>query len=869
MPNEIRVLVLEDEPADAELEIYQLERAGLRCVSERVDTADEFRRALEEFRPDVVLSDFTLPSFNGITALGIAQERLPQAPFLFVSGTIGEERAIEALRRGATDYVLKTNLARLAPAVKRALQEARERNARAEAERQLRLSEDRFRTLASHAPAGIFLTDLRGDCLYVNDCWLDMTRATRERSLGRGWLTALHPDDREYVVRDWQSTIGAGAPFNADFRLVTPAGEVLWVIGRSAPVRDDSGAVATCIWTVADVTELRLQQRKIARQNRVHAVLSGINGAIVRTRNRTQLFDEACGIAVREGKFRLARIHVRDADTDHIVLATERSDEHDAHLFMAEATDDASLVESAFRTAQPAVCNDVASDPRMARSREQLIAGGQRALAVLPLVVENRAYGCLSLYAGEPAFFDEEEMRLLAELGGDISFALEHIEKAEQLDYLAYFDPVTGLPNRTQFQQRLTQAIGAARETGAGLAVVFADIERFKNINNTLGRQAGDTVLRTTAKRLQAAMRDVQNVARVQADCFAGLVVGFEREERLARDLHQRLAQALAEPLVIAGEELHLAMRSGIAFYPADGIDADNLLRNAEAALKQAKTLAESFVVYTPDINARIAEQLSLENRLRRAVEQQRFTLQYQPKIDLATGRLSGAEALIRWTDDELGAVPPEKFIPLLEETGLILEVGKWALRHAAEVSADWAGKGLPPIRIAVNVSPLQLREKDFVAAVERAIARSATRGAPGIDLEITESVIMHNIEENIAKLNAVRELGLEIAIDDFGTGYSSLAYIAKLPVSVIKIDRSFISRMATDADGMTIVSSMINLGHSLKLKIVAEGVETAAQVRLLARLGCDEYQGYVFSPPVTAAHIETLLREPAAALPR
>src|SRR5262245_25391321 len=327
MRNEIKVLVVEDEPADAELEVFELQRGGVRCLAERVETADEFRRRLDEFRPDVVLSDFTLPSFDGMTALRIAREQLPEAPFLFVSGTIGEERAIEALRRGATDYVLKTNLARLAPAVKRALQEARERSARTEAERQLRLSEDRFRTLASHAPAGIYVTNVRGDCLYVNDYWCSMTGFTRDRSLGRGWLDALHPEDREHVLEDWRTAVGAGAPFNADFRLVTGTSQMLWVIGRSAPVRDDSGAVASCIWTVADVTELRLQERKIARLNRVHAVLSGINGAIVRIRDRAELFDETCRIAVEEGKFRLARIHVVDAAAEgRIALAAERSD---------------------------------------------------------------------------------------------------------------------------------------------------------------------------------------------------------------------------------------------------------------------------------------------------------------------------------------------------------------------------------------------------------------------------------------------------------------------------------------------------------------------------------------------------------------
>ncbi len=867
MSNEVRVLLVEDMIEDAELELHQLQRAGIPCVAERVDRADEFRRALDEFRPDVVLSDLSLPAFDGMSALAIVQERPAEVPFIFVSGTIGEERAIEALKRGATDYVLKTNLARLAPAVKRALQEARERGARVQAERQLKLSEERFRTLASHAPVGIFLTDASGDCLYVNDCWCDMTGFTRERALGRGWSAALHPEDRERVLRDWHAT-AAAVSFRSDLRILSAAGRVLWAIGRSAPVRDDSGQVTTCIWTVADVTELREQEQRIARLNRVHAVLSGINAAIVRIRDRAELFGEACRIAVEEGRFRLARIHVVDPRSGQLGVAAERGGDagEDARRRAdpGEAATAASLLEAALHTGQPAVANDAERDPRAVPQQADEPSGGYRSIACLPLAVDERVIGCLSLYAGEPGFFDAEEMKLLGELASDISFALAHIEKAEQLDYLAYFDPLTGLPNRALFQQQVAQAIAAARARGGSVAVVFADLERFKNINNTLGRQAGDAVLRRTAERLQLAVRDIHNLARVQADCFAGILLDFDRADHIAFELQHRLKDALAEPFVIEGQELHLSVRAGISFFPADGADADSLLRNAEAALKRAKALAEPLVVYTPDINVRIAEQLTLENKLRRAVEEERFTLDYQPKIDLATGRIGGVEALVRWLDEELGPVPPERFVPILEETGLILHVGKWAMRKAAEVAAGWVKKGLPRTRIAVNVSPLQLREKRFVAAVEGALAGSVP-GAPGIDFEITESVIMHHIEENIAKLNAVRAMGLEIAIDDFGTGYSSFSHIAKLPVSVIKVDRSFIAAMGADAHSLTIVSSIINLGHSLSLKVVAEGVETAAQARQLKVLHCDAYQGFLFSPAVPAEQIEAMLRSEMA----
>jgi len=683
----------------------------------------------------------------------------------------------------------------------------------------------------------------------VNECWCEMTAFTRDRALGQGWLAALYPDDRERVLAEWRVAAAAGVPFRSEQRLLSTAGRVLWVIGRSVPVHDDSGQITGHIWTVADITELRQHERRIARLNRVHAVLSGINATIVRVRDRAALFEEARRIAVEEGQFQLARIDIVDPRSGEVAPNEHR---------IAAAAD--GLVAEALEARSLVVCNDVERDPRMAERRAAALAEGYRSVAVLPLVVAGRILGSLSLCAGEAEFFDEEELKLLRELASDISFALDHIEKEEQLDYLAHFDPITELPNRTLFYDRVAQAIDAGA-SGKRLAVVFADLERFKNINDTLGRHVGDELLYQAAERIQRAVPEIHSLSRVHADCFAGMLADFERAEQAARELQRQLKRAMAEPFIIDGQELRLALRSGVAFFPNDGPDADSLLRNAEAALKRAKSLSESFVLYTPDINARVADELALENKLRRAVEEERFTLHYQPKVELATGRVTGVEALVRWLDPELGDVPAERFIPILEDTGLILEVGRWALHKAAAVAAGWRSAGLPPIRIAVNVSAIQLRDKDFVASVERAVAGPGRVG-PGIDLEITESVIMRDTGGNVAKLRAVRDMGVEIAIDDFGTGYSSLAYIAKLPVSVIKVDRSFINTLGSDPDSKTIVSSMIKLGRALNLKVVAEGVETPEQARLLRVLECSEYQGYFFSPPVPAARIEAMLRQ-------
>jgi EAL domain-containing protein (putative c-di-GMP-specific phosphodiesterase class I) len=351
---------------------------------------------------------------------------------------------------------------------------------------------------------------------------------------------------------------------------------------------------------------------------------------------------------------------------------------------------------------------------------------------------------------------------------------------------------------------------------------------------------------------------DPTRLARLGGDHFIVVLRGFKVEEEVARFCEKKLREYYSQPFTIAGNELRISARAGIAIFPNDGADLDTLLRNAEAALKKAKASGERYLFYAQQMTERIGEKLALENKLRQALEKEEFVLHYQPKVDTATRRIDSVEALIRWRSPELGLVPPMQFIPLLEETGLILEVGAWALRRAVLDHRTWMEQGLPALRIAVNVSPIQLRKRDFVASVEEAMRPGAV--PPGIDLEITESLVMEDIEANMKKLEAVRVLGVSIAIDDFGTGYSSLAYLAKLPVHSLKIDRSFIITMLKDAAIMTLVSTIISLAHSFNLKVVAEGVDAEEQAEVLKRLGCDGMQGYLFSKPVDFDAITVLI---------
>jgi len=435
----------------------------------------------------------------------------------------------------------------------------------------------------------------------------------------------------------------------------------------------------------------------------------------------------------------------------------------------------------------------------------------------------------------------------------------KHERVASQVQKQTRYDTLTGLPNGVLFLERLAQLLQGADRSGGKVVVAVLDIDRFQNINDTHGRRAGDALLTQIAARLSGEPDD-GIVARISGACFAIAVPAPEVEGWTAAALaDEKLARWFETPYRVAENELRLSVRMGLALSPDHGGEADALFMHAESALQRAKTAGDRYLLYTPKMSERVAERFSLENQLRQAIEREQFVLHYQPKVELDSRQVVGFEALLRWRSPELGLVPPLRFIPLLEETGMILEVGSWALRRAVLDQQLWAGEGVRVPRIAVNVSPIQLRQPNFVERVQEALGSAP--GASLIDLEITESHIMADIESTIDKLTRVRALGVGIAIDDFGTGYSSLAYLARLPVGTLKIDRAFVVRMLDDEEAMALVQTIISLASSLKLTTVAEGVETEEQADLLELLRCDQMQGYFFSAPKPREQLTGLLR--------
>jgi diguanylate cyclase (GGDEF)-like protein/PAS domain S-box-containing protein len=717
-------------------------------------------------------------------------------------------------------------------------------------------SEQRMSDMLGNVELASVMLDPDGNITYCNDYLLRLTDWEREEVLGKDWFEIfLAPDEDN--SRGFYEALLANRPeaWHRENQILTRDGGRRLMRWNNTVLRSGAGEIIGTASIGEDITESKAAEARIVRLNRVYAVLSAINMLIVRSHDRDKLYREACQIAVDAGAFKMAWIGVLDPESlDGKIAAWYGGEEGyvDQISFTARAdTPDSERPTSrVLRQGQPVICNDVAHDADVGPLREEILRRGHKSFGCFPLIVGGRTEGVLSLFSGEANVFDEEETRLVLELAGDISFAMDHIGKEEKLNYFAYYDALTGLANRNLFLERVSAYMRSATSGSHKLALYLIDLERFKNINDSLGKPAGDALLKQVGEWLTRNCGGANLVARVGADLFAVVLPEVRPQGNLSGLMGKFVAAFLEHPFRLDDSVFRLAAKAGIAVFPDDGKDAETLFRHVEAALKKAKSAGERFLFYTQDMTERVAARLTLENQLRQALDNDEFVLHYQPKVNLNTGMVTGAEALIRWNDPRTGLVPPGRFIPILEETGLVFEVGRWALRKAVADYLHWRKSGLARVRIAVNVSPLQLRNRDFVAEIQRKIGIDPDAAA-GLELEITESLIMEDVKHNIASLKAIREMGVRIAIDDFGTGFSSLAYLAKLPVDALKIDRTFVTDMTASPEGLALVSTIISLAHSLRLNVVAEGVETQEQSRLLRLLDCDEMQGYLFSKPV------------------
>jgi diguanylate cyclase (GGDEF)-like protein len=739
----LHLLLVEDSVADAELVERHLKRTGLDFRIRRVESEPEMLRAFAEIDPSLIISDFSLPQFDGLRALELAVAHSPNTPFIFVSGTIGEERAIDALRKGATDYVLKTNLSRLSVAVERALREASVQASERDSERHRRDQEDRLQRL---------------------------TRSYR--------------------------------------------------------------------------------------------MLSSTSSAILRLHNRVELLDEVCRIASQQGGYERVVISLVDANENCLRLRASAGADSQALRARELVPLDGpamSLAKSALKTGLAQVVNDAATESPTA-DREIWLANGWQACAALPLLVDGTAIGAMTLYSSRAQVFEEAELGVLLELTANVCFALQYLDKDEALQFLAYFDGLTGLAKRQLYCQRLAALFAEEEEGLRSHAVLVFDVQKLSTINDSLGRYVGDRLIEEIAVRLKQNHANTDYAAYLGGGTFALALADLQKDPAtdVIRTAQLAIARLLANPFSIGGQELRPAFRGGIGVYPEDANTADALLQCAEAALKASREDNEKCMLYSSVTQRPTSRSLAMEARLNAALDKDEFLLHYQPKVDIEGGRVVGVEALVRWRDKQAGLVSPGAFIPLLEQSGAIVEVGEWVIRQAVHDARLWIEQGLPPLRVAVNVSPLQLRRRDFVPGMLSALEPLGGRRC--IDIEITESTLMQDIELSIQKLEQLRQAGVGVAIDDFGTGYSSLRLLSRLPVDILKIDRSFVQGMMEMPNLMTLVETIVSLAHAFDMHTVAEGVETAEQMSILRRIRCDQAQGFFQSRPVPALEIPSLI---------
>jgi diguanylate cyclase (GGDEF)-like protein len=602
------------------------------------------------------------------------------------------------------------------------------------------------------------------------------------------------------------------------------------------------------------------KQIKISHMNTLYSVLSKINEFIIRVSNINELFEGVCPIFVDEGGFKLAWIGLVDKDTKEIRPVAMWGD-GEAYVkglkfyVREDLPEGISPVGKAILDDKIIASDDIDHDARMLSWRRGALSFGFRAYASIPIRMSEEVIGALTIYSGTPFTFGNDEVRLLGEIAGDISFAIGYIGKLQKTKYISLFDPLTGLPNRNHILQELQRLIDISAAAGKSVALIVMDIDWFKGINETIGYAKGDTLLRQIVKMLTPVIKEDRQLGRIGPDEFAIIGPDINNEETIYKTV-ESVNKIFANPVQTDGEKVNVSFSMGISIYPNDGNSAEELVKIAEASLIQIKGAGTKGVVnYSPAINSKISAMLKMKNDLIKAIENKEFLVYYEPKVDLKNYTIAGVEALVRWQNPEQGLIRPARFIPLLEETGMIVQVGQWVFEEAAKQVMRWNASGYN-LRVAINVSAAQLEQKDFVRWV---IMTAKDKGIDplSIELEITESLIMKNVEDKIEKLLQLRDYGISVAVDDFGTGYSSLAYLKRLPVTSLKIDISFIKSLPEDKENAKITETIISLAKALNLKTIAEGVDKMEQIDFLRKLGCDEAQGYYFTMPLPAHEFE------------
>jgi len=718
-------------------------------------------------------------------------------------------------------------------------------------------------------PTPIFFMDTDGRYSAVNRAWETFFGIERSAVIGRT-PDELFPD-RERLHGSPRPESLMAAPESQTFEAVVRStdGTLRNVVYFKAAYAAPDGSVAGIVGTIVDVTERKRAEKRQAMEHAITRVLAESSSAdeampkIIET-ICTSLgwhygarwhWDSRSGLLKRRESWSIDTPAIRHFDMAH---SGQTIKPEPASL---------GLMRRAFTTGRPVWISNLAKDANF-RRRDLAAKAGFQAGFALPLVRRGEVLGVLEFFHHDVCDPDDVLVKIAESIGSEIGQYIVRTQAEEAVKFMAMHDALTGLPNRLMFNERLARAIAQARRYSRSLAVLFVDLDRFKVINDTLGHEAGDSLLKEAAQRLTDNLRAEDSVARLGGDEFV-VLLSEVADPLYVGAVSRKLIDALAAPFTIGGREYCITASIGVSAFPEDGTDPATLLKNADIAMYRAKERGKNcFEFYSAQITAGSLERLGLESGLRRALDrEEELTLYYQPQIEVCTGRIVGMEALVRWEHPELGLLPPARFIKLAEETGLIVPLGEWVLQMACRAHRQWQRMRLAPARIAVNLSPRQFLHAGLFNDTLRALKETKCSGKY-LELEITESMVMHDPAGAVVLIKELKALGVRIAMDDFGTGYSSLAYLRRFPIDSLKVDRSFIADVPNDAGNVAITQAIIAMARTLHLTVIAEGVETAAQFNFLRSRGCDEVQGYYFSPPVPFDEATLLLQQGAQNLP-
>jgi len=831
-----RLLVVEDCEDDCALLLLELTKAGRQSHHQRVESEAQMRDALERQQWDMILADYSLPGFSGLEALAMVRDRGLDVPFLFVSGTMGEDTAVAAMRAGAQDYIMKDALKRLAPAVERELRETRRRRLQQRAEADKRKADARFLNVLNTAVDAVIVADEQQHILVFNQGAETIFGYSASEMCGKpldvlllSSLVHVSPGRSHQEVRAARKG-GMEFPGEISVSRMEEAGSVTFTIilrdiserkrgeqemhllqtlsQAASETKDVNAALAVTLRKVCEATGWVYGQAWLPLEDENRLACSSAWYALAPGFETFRGASEACTFAPGQdlpGKAWMSR--------------------------QAQWMENVSLLMGL---------------PRLSFASDDGLMAGM----AVPVLEHHQVIVVLEFFMAQTRHEDAHLMRVVSGVAAQLGGVIQRKRAEERFYHLAHHDSLTGLPNRLLCHERLEHALSAARRHGQMVGVAFLDLDRFKTINDSLGHDAGDQLLVGIARRLSACVRETDTIARLSGDEFA-IILENLRSPMDAVRMMRKITRTMVEPFEIGESLLHTSVSIGVTLYPSDGESVAQLLRNADIAMYRAKQSGgKGYRFYLPEMTATAHARLAVEGGLHEALEQGQLRLHYQPVLDLNSGSVSGHEVLVRWQHPERGLLLPSEFIAVAEESELIVLLGEWVLRSACEAFQRRVTAGAKPLRMAVNVSPRQFQHSDLVRVVLDILRE--TGFDPGLlDLEITENVLMDTTVNAIPMMRELNTKGISFSVDDFGTGYSSLAYLKSLPIRSIKIDRSFVGGIPADRNDVALVKTMISMAHDLGTHVVAEGVETHEQLELLRQQKCDFAQGFYIDRPM------------------